>query len=153
MLYNIVNNFLESEIFDPLVTLLNGNKFPWYLYANYHYHNVYRRGETTEYWPLFEPIINKLPNLKEIIRVKANLYHKTTQPTRLWWHKDMPQSHYGCLISINTCNGGLALGSEDNYITIPSVANQCVFFDPGKFHSATTCSNNEWRINININWF
>jgi hypothetical protein len=152
MLYSTIDNFLEPEVFNPLVELLNGDKFPWNLYSNYLFHNVYRHGTTTEYWPLFEPIIDKLPNLNKLIRVKANLYHRTSVPTTLWWHKDMEQNHNGCVIGINTCNGGLSLGSKDNHITIPSVANQCIFFDPGTFHAATTCSDQFWRINININW-
>ena len=86
---------------------------------------------------------------KSIMRAKANLYLRKDKQEKHQPHTDYPFSHKGCLFYINTNNGETYFGKEK----VLPVANRMVFFDPGKKHSSSVCSDNDVRITINFNYF
>jgi hypothetical protein len=156
MTHSIIQNFLDQDHLDLFVKTLSYPAFPWETDSSndpwYRFHMLYKDGETSEYWHIFEPLIQKLPNLKHLHRVKANLYWRCNENRISWWHQDMLHSHQGCVISLNTCNGGTALGPESDPVIVPSIANQCLLFDPGQMHSAVLSTDQRVRLNINCNW-
>ena len=155
MAHSIIQNFLDQEHLDQLVKTLSYPAFPWEKDASddpwYRFHTLYNNGATSDYWNIFEPLVQRLPNVKQLVRVKANLYWRCTENRVSWWHQDMLFSHQGCIISLNTCNGGTAL-DQLAPVVVPSIANQCLLFDPGELHSAVLCTDRPFRLNINCNW-
>ena len=84
------------------------------------------------------------------MRAKANMYLKTNKVIKHGLHVDRPFKHKGCIFYINTHNGFTVL--EDG-TEIKSVANRALFFDSSKKHSSTSCTDQNIRVNININYF
>ena len=57
--------------------------------------------------------------------------------------------HQGLIFHINNNNGYTIL--EDG-TKIESIANRAVFLDTSKPHQSTTCTDQDIRLNININY-
>ena len=164
MEHSVIDNFLDEDIFDSLVNLITdkekaGNDIMyWFFQAGfrgtvetngYFYHLFYN--DQVPHTPLFNellPLIQKL-KLKSLIRVKANLYPHTDKLYEHPMHKDYFFSNYSAILSLNTCDGYTKL--EDG-TKIDSVANRMLFFDGSTQHSGTTTTNEQARINININY-
>jgi hypothetical protein len=164
MKHSVIDNFLDEDIFDGLVNLITdkektGNTImPWFFQAGfrgtvetggYFYHSFYN--DQVPQTPLFNellPLIQKI-ELKSLLRVKANLYPNTHKLHEHPMHADYYFSHSAAILSLNTCDGYTKL--EDG-TKIDSVANRMLFFDGSKQHSGTTTTNEQARINININY-
>ena len=84
-----------------------------------------------------------------MIRSKCNLYTKTEKLFEHKLHTDMPFPHKGFLFYVNTNNGFTIL--EDG-TKVESIANRALFFDSSKSHKSTTCTDEDIRVNININY-
>ena len=101
--------------------------------------------------PHFEivlPLLNKINNIKSLIRVKINCYLKGLEQKKHLDHRDLPFSHYGGLFSLNTCDGGTWIGDKK----YDSVENRLVIFDAGQPHASSNTTNSDVRMNINMNW-
>jgi hypothetical protein len=136
-----------------------GNEMQW------HYHNgVNQEGDGHHYWNscfylnfsavskdigYIEPLVNQIKP-RALVRIKANMHVKTTELLRYPPHTDYRFEHLGCILSLNTCDGGTIL--EDGTF-IKSVANRILFFDPSEPHQGTTCTDADIRVNINMNYF
>lgn len=161
MKYKVIDNFLEKDYFNSLVNLLGD--IPWYYTSNvaynndkeiennkfYLYHMFYIDNRPTG--PLYEkllPVIDLLGG-ESLIRIKANLYPNTETLHEHPVHTDLPFTHTGGLLSMNTCDGytKLADGTKIN-----SIANRILIFDPGEEHCSTTTTNIPARFNINFNY-
>ena len=169
MKYKVIDNFLDKEDFDSLVTLITdkeklGNAvMPWYFnssisiaYDNvvedklfYMFHVFYDDNEPQS--PLYKNLFPLLEKLEVIclIRIKANLYPNTETLHEHAMHADMPFSHSAAILSLNTCDGYTKL--EDG-TKIDSVANRVLLFDSSKKHCSTSTTNVPARFNININY-
>jgi len=99
---------------------------------------------------LVQPLIDGLPFLKSLIRVKANLYPNTPTVEYHDWHADTDYPHLGAIYYINSNNGYTVL--EDN-THIASTANRLLLFEAYRPHRSTTCSDATARFNINFNYF
>ena len=157
--YEVIDDFLNEEYFDSLVTLIF-NDTPWFLtnaiakkdiienkifmLMHMFYHN------NTPTNPLYEKIIPLLKKLKVecLLRVKANLYPNTEIVHEHPPHTDYDFSHTGAILSLNTCDGYTKLKDGTK---IESVANRLLIFDASEEHCSTTTTNVFARINININ--
>ena len=87
---------------------------------------------------------------KTLIRIKGNLYMKTTKIFNHNPHRDYPFKHNGAIFYINSNDGKTVL---ENGEEIDSVANRLLLFDSSKPHNSTSCTNAKCRINININYY
>ena len=96
-----------------------------------------------------KPLIDKL-NVKSLIRIKANLYHKTEKLIFHKPHLDYDFKHKGAILYLNTCNGYTVLNGGTK---IKSVENTLLLFDSSKTHNSTNCTDKKIRLNININYF
>ena len=90
-------------------------------------------------------------DFRALTRIKANFYPRTTEVQLHPWHCDTStmEGMRGALLSLNTCDGftGFADGTE-----VDSVENRLVLFDATKKHHSTSCSNAQYRLNINVNY-
>jgi hypothetical protein len=160
MKYKVIDNFLEKEEFLKIKNEIIGSEFPWFFNSTvaskkskdgfYFTHTFFKdcHVNSTSYRLLY-PIFNKL-NLKSIIRAKANLYTKTQEIIEHDTHKDFSYKHNGFILYINTNNGFTSLKNGEK---IASIENRGLFFDPSLEHNSSTCTDQNGRININLNYF
>ena len=167
MKYEVIDNFLDEEYFNSLVTLFidktkKGNTImPWYFFSNIAYdglvedklfymiHILYADHEpNSTHYKTIIPLLDKL-DVQCLIRIKANLYPNTEILHEHPMHVDRDFSHSGAILSLNTCDGYTKLKDGTK---IDSVANRLLLFDPGEEHCSTTTTSVRARINININY-
>ena len=167
MKYEVVDNFLDEEYFDSLVTLFTDKEktgngvMPWFFDSSIAYrglvedklfymaHLFYDENiPNSEHYESLFPLLEKL-QAKCLIRIKANLYPNTHTLHEHPPHVDDHFSHSSALLSLNTCDGYTKIADGTK---IDSVANRILIFDPGEPHSPTTTTNVSARVNININY-
>ena len=160
MKYEVIDNFLDKEYFDSLVTLFIGDKMSWFfqkMVTNdlaednifYMTHLIYKGNVPIS--SLYEKLIPLLEKLdaKCLIRIKANLYPNTEILHEHPMHTDYEFCHSTAILSLNTCDGYTKLKDGTK---IDSVANRVLLFDASKEHCSTTTTNDFARFNININY-
>ena len=183
MKVEIIDNFLEPEKFKNLQNTILDTGFPWFLYEGATESNTTQKGHSghsfdiqshnhslkqreymlRSFWHLFYhdheanspffkellDIIDKL-DVKGLVRSKANLYPRTNEVIEHEFHYDYEYPHKSGLYSLNTNNGFTIM--EDGK-KIQSVANRMVLFDASKLHKSTTCSDENYRVNLVFNYF
>ena len=100
------------------------------------------------YLPTLQVILDKL-NIKDLIRVKGNLFPNQNKFIEHDSHIDFEEPHQAAIYYINTNNGYTKL--EDG-TKVMSVANRLLLFDGSTSHSSTNCTNDKIRMNINFNY-
>ena len=167
MKYEVIDNFLDEEYFDSLVTLFIdeekdfNSRMAWYFFSNIAYdglvedklfymiHILYADHEpNSTHYKTIIPLLDKL-DVQCLIRIKANLYPNTEILHEHPMHVDRDFSHSGAILSLNTCDGYTKLKDGTK---IDSVANRILLFDPSEEHCSTTATNVPARFNININY-
>ena len=165
--YEVIDNFLDEEYFNKLVTTFVVNTdgvndiMPWFMrravaedgliQGNLFYmtHSVYDENiPMTQHYETILPLLKKL-GTRCLLRVKANLYPNSEPLHEHPMHRDFHFSHYGALLSLNTCDGYTKLKDGTK---INSVANRMLLFNAGEEHCSTTTTNIPARINIQINY-
>lgn len=161
--YVVEDNFLDNNLFLELENfVLNNGNFPFFLKRTlnedqtnkkdyYFYHLILNDGvkNTNNFDPLINFLIEKL-KVKAFMRIKINLYPSTNVIVEHDKHVDFPFSHNGMILGLNTCDGYTTLFDGTK---IGSIRNRALFFDPGKPHCSSSCTNDQFRANININYF
>ena len=178
MKHKVIDNFLDEEYFDSLVTLFTdkedeggtGQQVPWYFMTSIAYpkghekflplrtrddklfmmaHMFYDQDvPVSPYYGKLMPILEKL-KIKCLIRIKANLYPFTETLYEHTMHIDFEFPHKTALLSLNTCDGYTKFKDGTK---IDSVANRVLLFDASKEHCSTNTTNVSARINVNINY-
>ena len=157
----IADNFLDKEYFTRLKEIVLSSQFPWFYQSKvnvlhskedlelYFTHIVYNENKITGgFYNELEPLIKKL-KANKIIRVKVNLYPRTSKLITHIPHKDYDYEHKGAILYLNTNNGYTIL---DDDTKIESIENRMLFFNSNKLHSSTSCTDVKVRVNININY-
>ena len=140
-----------------------GGKFPWYFKSGvvtlkekdsshcYWVHFFFSRedGISSPFFKILEPILKKL-KVKALMRIKANLYTNQGEIKEHQKHVDFPFKHKGAIFYLNTCNGFTTLADGTK---IESVGNRILLFNPSIPHHSSTCTDENTRVNININYF
>lgn len=159
--YKIIDNFLSDEEFKIIHDQVTDYRFAWYYNSTTAYedeknttpcfgHVLYNECNIySNFYSVIKDIILDKLNPKAIIRSKINMYVKTKTLVEHAWHTDYDFSHKGALFYINTNNGYTIL--EDG-TKIESIANRMLFLDTSKNHKSTTCTDEDRRINLNINY-
>jgi hypothetical protein len=170
----VIDNFLPLDDLECLQSTLLGfnNGFPWQLSVvvtpdailecdelnNWQLcHYFYNKGTSLSKNPtvtLITPLIERLQP-ETLIRVKANLNPRTDKINIHAYHTDIPNEQVTDLCKtavfyVNTNDGYTIF--EDDGEKVPSLANRLVMFDATQSHSGTTCTNEQFRCVININW-
>jgi hypothetical protein len=158
MAIQVIDDFLDKEVFNNIKNILLGNNFPWY-YNDfmtrdpdnkfYFTHTFYREpGIVSDLFNMWLPVIRKL-ECKSIIRIKANNYCPVHKAEKNEFHIDYPFKHKGCLFYINNNNGPTYFKNE----IIEAKANRVVLFDPSVPHASSLCDNRKRRVTVNFNYF
>jgi|TARA_B100000959_G_scaffold138959_1_gene146001 hypothetical protein len=163
--HTIQDNFLDRDVFRFISDQLMGDHFPWNYMAgvvgyadtqadkdgDYYYftHGYYRDNKFwTNYGNVFDPLIDAL-GVSGLMRVKANLYPNVGHYHQHGWHSDFKIKHTVSLLYINSNNGHTVL--EDG-TKIESRANRLLTFDGSLEHASTTCTDQNVRVNIGVNY-
>ena len=172
MKYEVIDNFLDEEYFDSLVTLFTDKErghrdMSWFFSSNTVYPKIREKRVVSEdrffymthlfysnslpVSPLYDKLVPLLQKLEArcLIRIKANLFPNTEILHEHPMHVDYSFFHSAAVLSLNTCDGYTKLKDGTK---IDSVANRILLFDASEKHCSTTTTNVFARFNININY-
>jgi hypothetical protein len=171
MKHEVIDNFLEPREFNALRDSILDIAFPWFAYTGVTEAKFGKDGRLSQalaeehHWAFFHlfyqnyqpnsnhfnslaSLIEKL-EIQALLRIKANLYPRTTEVVEHDFHYDFAEPHKSALFSLNTNNGFTILGNGKK---IKSIENRILLFDASELHKSTTCSDKNFRANIVINW-
>jgi len=164
----VIDNFLDDFYFQDLVSILESRYMPWYLDNVLYDEDTELTGEDKLYnyqfghmlwdenkpfsnnYHYFSHILEKLPDMDSLIRMKLNLGLKTDRIIKHGHHVDQPYEGKTAVLYFNTCNGYTEFESTGERVY--SRANRVVIFDMQERHTGTTCTNDSKRLVLNINW-
>jgi hypothetical protein len=157
----IIHNLLEPSVFKEIQTIVFSNDFPLYYQSEvgkisdksdfYFSHLFYVDDkQNSDFMSLIvNPILDKLKP-KKLIRVKLNCYTKKEKHIQTAYHRDLEYPHKVALFSLNTCNGYTYFKKSKKKVY--SVENDCVLFNGLLEHCSVNQTDENLRINININY-
>lgn len=177
MKIKVIDNFLPNNDFQKLSAFMKGETIPWF-YAPTNYnpeaedeadklgiikkgvadknnfyfnHLIYHtdRPQSQVFDQIYQMVYDKL-EIKSLIRMKGNLYPRTKDVETHEWHRDYAYGNRAAILYINT-NDGYTQFKKDGS-KIESVANRVLIFNGNELHRSTSCSDQNTRINININY-
>lgn len=159
-MFYVIDNFLPQDYFKQLQDLLIYNHdFPYYCNKgtvseeddDYQFtHNLISQDQIcSNNYEYFVPIFEKL-NAQRIHRAKINLQPKTANIEITRPHLDYEEGNIkACVFYLNTNNGYTYFGENKVF----SVENRIVLFNGNILHGGTTCTDNNLRVVLNINYF
>jgi len=161
MSVKIQDNFLPKEIFNSIKNTMIGVDFDWY-YSNaitdekldrkefQFVHMFYHLGKPRQSYVVIEPLIQKIMPFS-LVRAKANLLTVTNEIVTYDFHKDFLRDNLTTAVFyINTCNGYTLFKDGTK---VESVENRLVSFDSSLEHTGTSCTDENIRVVINLNYF
>jgi hypothetical protein len=162
----IVDNFLPQHDFDQLLNVIGGEDFVWYYgivvfdedlnreqklaqYYNFQFTHLFYNNfnQTSSFFPALNKLLEKI-NPKSILRIKANLSTRTPEIIEYGYHIDFSDVTT-CVYYINDNDGYTKF--KDGTI-VNSKANRAVFFNSNLWHTGTSCTDEERRMAINLNF-
>ena len=156
----VIDNFLEEDVFKEIEKILMGDKFPWFFndfknddddINNFQFTHTVVRGNgniESKFIQYMKPFFDKL-NIKKIFRIKINLTTRTHNSFNHLYHTDVSFQCTTAIFYINSNNGKTIFkhGEEVN-----SVANRMVIFNSNLEHAATSHTDEKTRVVINFNY-
>jgi len=128
----------------------NSDGFRYKLNNFYFSSLIYENGKAlSPHFNLLKNILNYIPDFKQLIRIKSNLYTNLNRVYEHTPHIDKNEPHKTLILYLNTCNGFTRL--QDNTI-IKSIANNAVILDGNIYHNSSTASDKAIRLTINVNY-
>lgn len=154
----IKKNFLRKDKYLAMKSIITDNNFSWYLQSGITYsngegtffsHNFFNEYgiNSSLYKDIIIPFVEKL-KIKKLLRAKLNLYTKTNKQIIHGFHTDREDDHMVALFYFNK-NNGHTLFRKDK---VKSEDNKIVIFDGSLEHSSTSCTDEDYRITLNINY-
>jgi hypothetical protein len=161
MSVKIQDNFLPKEVFNSIKNTMIGVDFDWY-YSNaitdekldrkefQFVHMFYHCGKPRQSFVVIEPLIQKIMPFS-LVRAKANLLTVTNEIVTYDFHKDFLRDNLTTAVFyVNTCNGYTLFKDGTK---VESVENRLVSFDSSLEHTGTSCTDENVRVVINLNYF
>ena len=160
----ITENFLNNDDFQRIKETMLSGFFPWFYSKGISYqldpshqfvHNFYSEDHMhSNYFYLLKPFLDKL-NIRSLIRIKANFLSKTEKIIEHSFHVDNDvvenTTQKTAVFYLNTNNGYTLF--KNNNKKIKSEENKIIVFNSKEQHAGTTCTDEEYRIVINFNFF
>tara|TARA_Y100000310_G_C20562592_1_gene753796 strand:- start:32 stop:565 length:534 start_codon:yes stop_codon:yes gene_type:complete len=172
-MWNVIDNFLDDEIFKEIQQVILGEQFPWrfneYILSPeldghrrvfQFTHSLYKEyNPSSKLCSIIDPVLEIIRPIA-IYRIKANLRTRTTNIEESKpYHVDF--ADFGnnqeklkqwttSVLYMNTNNGYTKF--EDGSI-VESVANRFLTFESDMLHCGTSCTDENKRVIINFNYF
>jgi hypothetical protein len=162
----IYKNFLDKEDFSNLKNALLGSFFPWYFSPqiddSYNdkrffqfFHSFYDNyNVNSSLFHLVSPLVKKICPIS-LIRIKANLLGRTEKIQEHGMHTDynINQRSKGIKTAIFYCNTNNGYTIFKDGTKVNSEENKFIEFDVNKEHTGSSCTDQQVRIVINLNYF
>lgn len=104
-----------------------------------------------EYLPYFYPIIDRIPDIKVLLRVSLNLTFATPEPNVSQFHTDNHiQNSFTNIFYLNSNNGGTKFKESGD--VVQSQRNRLVMFPSFLKHAAVNTTDTKLRWVLNINY-
>lgn len=158
--FKVIDNFLPKNKLGQIKDLMESPIFPWYYndgvasekdedyyFTHIFYNNYTFQSSFSEL--IILPLLEKIQP-QSIIRIKGNLYPRTEKIKNNKAHIDYKFKHLGAIYYVNSNDGYTIL--NDDY-RIESIENRMLLFDPSLYHKSTHCTDKNYRMNINFNYF
>ena len=152
---DIKREFLKKQDIKKLNDLVLSNLFEWFIQGVYDeqdtqkqfVHIFYKNDRpSSPHFPIIKPILDRL-DIKKLMRVKLNLLTKTNEIVEHDYHKDSESSDaLTSILYLNTNNGYTRFKDKK----IKSEANTLITFPSATLHSGTTCTDEGFRLVLNI---
>lgn len=157
--FKIIKNVLNEEDFNNLYNLVLSDQFPWFMgsvisykkeihFCHFFFNDDYIR---SPFFNFVLPITKKL-NAKSLKRIKVNIYPKTNKIIEHGFHTDY-DNYKNLKTAIFYCNSNNGYTKFKNNVKIKSIKNTLISFDSNELHTGSTCTDEEYRIIININYY
>lgn len=161
----IVDNFLPYSDFLEIRDSLLSPNFPWYynvvveddaivedrLSENYNFqftHLFYTKNEpNSQYFKVLKKLVDAIDPIS-LIRIKANLSPKTEKIVEYGYHIDF-DNIVSCVFYINSNDGYTKFKNGE---IVESIENRAVFFDSNLLHTGTSCTDQNIRVAVNLNF-
>lgn len=165
MKYQIVDDFLPYSDFCEIRDILQSPNFPWFYGVvveddaivedsrtenfNFLFTHVFYadNNPNSEYFKILKKLIDKIDPVS-LVRIKANLSCKTEKIIEYGYHIDF-EHMISCVFYVNSNNGYTKL--KDGRV-IQSIENRALFFDSNLLHTGTSCTDQNSRVAINLNY-
>jgi hypothetical protein len=165
--YQIYDNFLHNDDYNKIQSEMLSTRFPWYYnktithkdeslvkedYLNnfLFWHMFYTNGhQNSDKFNLLTPLLNRI-NPFSIFRIKANLYPRTENIIQHNWHIDFERIKQKTAIYYINDNNGKTIFKDG--LVVDSIKNRLIVFDTDLYHASTTCTDEQVRCNINLNY-
>ena len=156
----VFDDYLDKELFETIRdTFLKSDSTPWYHQKDISGFGEEKDGYFTQFtfadyeiqsdkFNVVLPLLSKI-QVNALVRVKVNMYPRTDTLVHHKNHIDYDFNHKAALYCLNTCDGATVIGDQE----VPSIENRMIIFDPQTPHHSTNCTNQQFRANININYF
>ena len=159
----VIKSFLKKEEAENIEQKFTSNEFPWFITKgivnegkdndyqfNHIFYNNFRINSSL--FNVLQPILNVLKPTS-IIRIKANLVPKDSKITKHKIHTDVDSTVKNCKVAVYYVNTNNGCTMFKNNKKIISEKNKLVIFDGNTEHQSTTCTDKDYRIVINFNYF
>ena len=168
---DIKDDFLPEEIIHDLEWVIMGQNFAWFLQNkwgadeaekingytktnNYLQHNFWSKGWYSDrYNDVCRAWVDMYIRPTAIIRVKGNLYPKTEKIKEHGFDADFDYKHKNCMTSIICINTNNGYTKFENGKIVESIRNRLVTFPAHLKHTSSTCTDEEYRCIINLNYY
>ena len=166
---NVIDRFLPEGSFENLQAYMTGTHIPWV----FNKHKVSNEESTSSFqfvhtfYKVYMPNANR-PFTKQdlspldnifirlkpyiVLNVKANMTPRTGEPDKTDYHTDLPESlqhQKTAILYFNTNNGYTEFEGGE---TVESVANRIVIFDASQRHRGVSCTDEKYRLVLNLNY-
>jgi len=155
----VIKNSLQKKDFSFLNKIMTNNFFNWFItneivYGDNNYqftHNFYSDFQIkSNHFNLLDSIL-KIINPVSLIKIKANLLPKSNKIIEHGMHVDVINKNSKTAIYYVNTNNGYTKFENNKKIT--SEENKLVIFNSNIHHTGTTCTDSDYRIVINFNYF
>lgn len=159
---DVIDNFLNDDLFKKINETLYSDIFPWYYskYKVYEKNNCiihdaqlthmfyYDHTIKSSFFQILLPILQKI-DCKSIVKIKSNLTFATEKNIEHELHTDVNFPCKTGVYYVNSNDGYTLIGNNK----IESVKNRMVIFNSELPHAGTSCTNEKTRCVINFNYF
>ena len=157
----IIKEVLDKKISLNIKNVLTSNEFPWFIHKgivyekenNYQFAHIFyykHQINSTFFENLINPIL-KILNPISIIKIKANLLPRDKKIIEHGMHVDFKNKNSKTAIYYVNTNNGYTKFENNKKIT--SEENKLIIFNSNIKHTGTTCTDSDYRIVINFNYF
>ena len=157
-MFEIKDNFFKKNQYNSMKNIVTDDRFSWFIQHGichegdkgvFFSHTFYNENgiNSNFYEKIVIPFIEKL-KIKRLFRAKLNLYTKTNKEIIHGFHTDREDDHMVALFYFNK-NNGHTLFRKDK---VKPEDNKIVMFDGSLEHTSTSCTDEDYRITLNINY-